>query len=115
MLSHKAVRLFAVENATNTLANNSLILVVSSTASRNLGKHIISSKHTSRPTGPAKVDVRVGHQVVEDIADCSQAGLIVGTTGLGEDGLAVVAAEPGGKFGETGDVGGGGDAGVVGS
>jgi hypothetical protein len=111
----KSNRLLGVEDTSNTLANNSLILVGTSTASGNLGKNVIGSKHTSRPAGPAKVDVRVGHEVVEDVADGGQARLVVGTTGLGEDGLATVGAEPAGKLGEAGNVVRGGDTGRVGS
>jgi hypothetical protein len=41
--------------------------------------------------------------------------LVVGATGLGEDGLAAVGAEPAGELGEAGDVVRGGDAGGVGA
>lgn len=105
------LHLFRVEDTSNALGNNSLVLVGSSTASRNLRKNIVGSEHTSRPTSPAKVDVRVGHEVVENIADGSKARLVVRATGLGEHGLATVAAEPVGELGETGNVGAGGNAG----
>jgi hypothetical protein len=111
----RRTHLLGVEDTSNTLANNSLILVGTSTASRNLGKNVIGSEHTSRPAGPAEVDVRVGHEVVEDVADGGEAGLVVGATGLGEDGLAAVGAEPAGELGEAGDVVRGGDAGGVGA
>jgi hypothetical protein len=111
----KSNRLLGVEDTSNTLANNSLILVGSSATSGNFGKNVIGSEHTSRPTGPAKVDVRVGHEVVEDVADGGQARLVVGTTGLGEDGLATVGAEPASELGETGNVVRGGDTGRVGA
>ena len=107
--------LFAVEYTSNALADNRLILVGSSTAGRDLGKNVVGSEHTSRPASPAKVNVRVGHQVVEDVADGSQAGLVVGAAGLGEDGLTAVGAEPRGELGEAGDVGGGGNASRVGA
>lgn len=115
-LSQNLLHLFAViKNTSNALANDSLILVGSSAASGNLRKNVVSGEHTSRPAGPAKVNVRVGHQVVEDIADGSQARRIVGATGLGEDGLTTVRAQPRGELGEASDVGGGGDAGGVGT
>lgn len=105
------LHLFAVEDTSNTLANNSLILVGSSTASWDLRKNVVCGKHTSRPASPAKVNVRVGHQVVENIANGSQARRIVGATGLGEDGLTAVGAQPRGELGETGNVAAGGDTG----
>lgn len=109
------MHLFGVEDTSNALGDNSLILVGASAASRNLRKNIVGSEHTSRPASPAKVDIRVGHEVVEDVTDGSKARLVVGTTGLGEHGLAVVAAEPSSELGETGNVGGRGNAGARGT
>lgn len=108
-----STRLFGVEDTGNALGDNGLILVGASTASGDLGKNIVGSKHTGRPTSPAEVDVRVGHEVVKHIADGSEARLVVGATGLGQQGLAAVAAEPRSELGEACNVGGRGNAGVV--
>lgn len=107
------LHLCLVELASNALGDNLPVSPAAAALDRSLGKLVASIELASRPAGPAKVDVRVLVKSVELLAQSGQAAGVVGATGLGEDGLALVGAEPGTEGVEGFDVVGG--AGGVGA
>jgi hypothetical protein len=102
-----------VELASNALGDNVLVGPLAAAEGRGLGKLVAGVEHTSRPAGPAKVDVGVLVHGIELLAEGLQAASIAGATGLGEDGLALVLLEPRAESLEDSDVVGG--AGGVGA
>jgi hypothetical protein len=102
-----------VELASNALGDNVLVGPLAAAEGRGLSKLVAGVEHTSRPAGPAKVDVGVLVHGIELLAEGLQAAGIAGATGLGEDGLALVLLEPRAESLEDCDVVGG--AGGVGA
>lgn len=102
-----------VELASNALGDNLPVSPAAAALDRSLGELVASIELASRPASPAKVDVRVLVENIELLAQRGQAAGVVRAAGLGEDGLALVGAEPVAEGGEGGDVVGG--AGGVGA
>ena len=92
--THSMLHLCLVELASNALGDNLPVSPAAAALGRSLSKLVASIELASRPASPAKVDVRVLVKSIELLAQCGQAAGIVGATGLGEDGLALVGAEP---------------------
>jgi hypothetical protein len=107
------MHLCLVELASNALGDDLPVSPAAAALGRSLSKLVASIELASRPASPAKVDVRVLVKSIELLAEGGQAGSVVGATGLGEDGLALVGAEPGAEGVEGVDVVGG--AGGVGA
>jgi hypothetical protein len=107
------MHLCLVELASNALGDDLPVSPAAAALGRSLSKLVASIELASRPASPAKVDVRVLVKSIELLAEGGQAGSVVGATGLGEDGLALVGAEPGAEGVEGVDVVGG--AGSVGA
>jgi len=107
------LHLSLVELASNALRDDLLVGPAAAALGGSLGELVAGVELAGRPAGPAEVDVRVLVEGVELLAQHGQAAGVVGTAGLGEDGLALVGAEPVAEGGEGGDVVGG--AGGVGA
>jgi hypothetical protein len=107
------LHLSLVELASNALGDDLPVSPAAAALDGSLSELVAGIELASRPAGPAEVDVRVLVEGIELLAQGGQAAGVVGTTGLGEDGLALVGAEPGAEGVESFDVIGG--AGGVGA
>jgi hypothetical protein len=107
------LNLSLVELASNALGDDLPVSPGAAALDGSLSELVAGVELASRPAGPAKVDVRVLVKGIELLAERSQAAGVVRATSLGEDGLALVGAEPGAEGVEGFDVVGG--AGGVGA
>jgi hypothetical protein len=97
-LAHADLRSFEipllVELASNALGDNVLVGPLAAAEGRGLSELVAGVEHTSRPAGPAEVDVGVLVHGIELLAESLQAAGLAGAASLGEDGLALVLLEP---------------------
>ena len=111
------LHLCLVELASNALGDDLPVSPGATALDGSLGERVAGVELAGSPAGPAEVNVRVLVEGVELLAKHGQAAGVVGTAGLGEDGEALVGAEPVAEGGEGCDVvggAGGGGAGAIG-
>lgn len=86
--------LLASELSSNALGDDLLIGPAIAVLGRGHDKLVARIELASRPAGPTKVDVRVLVHRIELLAKSRQAAGIVAATGLRQNGLALVLAQP---------------------
>ena len=91
---HILHHLCLVELASNALGDDLPVGPAAAALDGGLGELVAGVELAGRPAGPAEVDVGVLVEGVELLAQHGQAAGVVGAAGLGEDGLALVGAEP---------------------
>jgi hypothetical protein len=104
-----------LELASNALSNKRNISPAVAVLGRHLSQLVGAAEHAGAPASPSKVNVRVVVEHIELLADGFQAARIGrSATGLGQDGLAIVLAQPVAESGERiGVVGGAGGVGAA--
>lgn len=91
---HHILHLCLVELASNALGDDLPVGPAAAALDGSLGELVAGVELAGGPAGPAEVDVGVLVEGVELLAQHGQAAGVVGAAGLGEDGLALVGAEP---------------------